>query len=300
MRQTIDAKWVFDRYGQVRQRLPFPHFSPATEPVANLGDIADRFDTFVFDSFGVLNVGNAAIPGAVERVSQLRDAGKRVFVLTNAASVPIRRLQQKYAGLGFDFSASEIVSSRAVLMHALRQFDAGMEWAVIAPDDAEIDELPARVRHYTDSTKGHCDGFIFLSSSGWNEHRQDILRRALERKARPLLIGNPDLVAPREDCLTLEPGAYAHDIADRSSVAPVFFGKPFGNAFEFLVDVSGDTLNPERTLMIGDTLHTDVLGGRAAGMHTALVTEFGVLRDLEPAACIAASGIVPDFRMPSI
>ena len=32
-------------------------------------------------------------------------------------------------------------------------------------------------------------------------------------------------------------------------------------------------LPPERLAMVGDTLHTDVLGGRAAGMGAVLVAE---------------------------
>ena len=301
MRQTIDAEWMFDRYEQIRRRLPYARFPDVTEAVADLGVIVDRFDTFIFDSFGVLNIGDQAIGKAVDRIAMLRAAGKQVLVLTNAASVPISKLEQKYRNFGFDFALTEIISSRAVLADALTRFDAAMEWAVIAPDSADITEIPARTRAWDDSIDDNCDGFIFLSISGWNDQRQDILREELTRKPRPLLIGNPDLVAPREDCLTMEPGFYAHEIADRlREIEPEFFGKPFGNAFDFLKKTSIGTINPKRSLMLGDTLHTDILGGRVAGMFTALVTGHGVLRHLDPAACIASSGIVPDYQMPSI
>ena len=298
MRQTITAEWAFARYGEVRHRLPFPHFSSRTETVPDLGEIEDRFDTFIFDSFGVLNVGERAVPGAVERLADLRRKGKQVIVLTNAASVPTTRLVSKYVKLGFDFSQPEIISSRSVLMDALQRFGPAMRWAAIAPEDAGIEELPGQVEAYTDTIE--CDGYIFLSSAGWNEDRQRGLLAALRDRPRPLLIGNPDLVAPREDTFTLEPGAYAHEIADRLHLEPVFFGKPFGNAFDYLVETAGAAVNPARTLMLGDTLHTDVLGGKAAGMCTALVTGHGVLRNLDVSACIESSGIVPDYRMPSI
>ena len=45
--------------------------------------------------------------------------------------------------------------------------------------------------------------------------------------------------------------------------------------------------------MVGDTLHTDILGGRAAGFKTALVTEYGVMQALDIPQCISDSGIRP-------
>ena len=52
--------------------------------------------------------------------------------------------------------------------------------------------------------------------------------------------------------------------------------------------------------MIGDTLHTDVLGGQAAGLATILVTEHGLFAGHDTAPYIAQSGIVPDIALPSI
>ena len=47
--------------------------------------------------------------------------------------------------------------------------------------------------------------------------------------------------------------------------------------------------------MVGDTLHTDVLGGAAAGWRTVLVTGLGLVRELDVEAAIRESGIRPDF-----
>jgi ribonucleotide monophosphatase NagD (HAD superfamily) len=47
--------------------------------------------------------------------------------------------------------------------------------------------------------------------------------------------------------------------------------------------------------MVGDTLHTDVLGGAAAGCRTVLVTDHGLFAGRDTVPFIAASGIVPDF-----
>ena len=46
--------------------------------------------------------------------------------------------------------------------------------------------------------------------------------------------------------------------------------------------------------MVGDTLHTDVLGGAASGMGTVLITAHGLFTGRDTAPFIAASGIIPD------
>ena len=47
--------------------------------------------------------------------------------------------------------------------------------------------------------------------------------------------------------------------------------------------------------MVGDTLHTDILGGRAAGLATVLVAGHGLFRGHDPLPFIERSGIRPDW-----
>ena len=75
MRAKVDAAWAFRRYQEIRARLPKAAFPACSEACVDLGEISDRFDVFIFDSFGVLNVGDTAIAGAGERIAVLRDAG---------------------------------------------------------------------------------------------------------------------------------------------------------------------------------------------------------------------------------
>ena len=47
--------------------------------------------------------------------------------------------------------------------------------------------------------------------------------------------------------------------------------------------------------MVGDTLHTDILGGANAGVQTVLIEGYGFFRGKESAPYIQQSGIIPDF-----
>lgn len=304
MRQAVGANWAFNRYCEIRHRLPQYHNADQqpNDPllVSNLGDLANDFDVFLFDSFGVLNVGHATIEGAPDRVGFLRNLGKKVFVLTNAATSPLRENRIKYLSMGFEFADHEIISSRAVLGTYLESCGKSMVWGVAAPQSSVIDELPCMSCPLDDFEFNTCDGFILLSSADWTEEKQRLLIDALEANPRPVVVGNPDLVAPRKNTFSKEPGFYAHDLADRLDIKPVFFGKPYGNAFDEVFARLNPDQDRSRVLMLGDTLHTDILGGQSAGCKAALVVNHGLMRDMDIPECLIQSGISPDYIMPSI
>ena len=139
------------------------------------------------------------------------------------------------------------------------------------------------------------DGFILLGSAQWTEDHQDMLVSSLKRNPRPVLVGNPDIVAPREDGLSLEPGWFAHDLSRLTGIAPEFYGKPFTNVYDLALARVEPSIPRDRIAMVGDTLHTDVLGGAAIGVKTILITDYGLFAGKDVAGYIRESGIVPDW-----
>ena len=262
------TSWAFDQYEAVRHTLPQAEFSARSIIARDLSEVSDSIDTFLLDAFGVLNVGDTAIPGAFERMAALRAAGKRLLVVSNSASFPTPVSAAKYRSFGFDFTDEEVVSSRDALKVGLRTHPPIL-WGVSGMRDSELDELDINAVLLDDDPKTYqrAQGFILLSAGEWNDSRQAMLVNTIAENMRPVLVGNPDIVAPREDGLSLEPGFYAHDLAAKTGCSPIFYGKPFSNIYEFAKIRLGNT-KPQSTAMVGDTLHTDVLGGAAAGFQT--------------------------------
>ena len=71
----LTVQEIFDRYQSVRDRLSMATFAQSTIAINSLLDITDQIDAFVFDAYGVLNVGETPIPGAAERLDELRARG---------------------------------------------------------------------------------------------------------------------------------------------------------------------------------------------------------------------------------
>ena len=297
----IDTEFAFNRYEQIRARLPNLRFTNGSTQLNSLLELKDDIDVFLFDAFGVLNVGESCIPGAPQVVAELQAIGKTTIVVTNAGSVDKLSLLEKYRQLGYQFDAEQVISSRDQLCLGLQNFPSDMCWGVAAPMWSSIDKIGENMTHLDDELSSYrqVDGFIFLGSHDWNSQRQSLMLKALEENPRPVLVGNPDLIAPRENGFSLEPGFYAHDVADKTQVQPEFFGKPFAHVFN-QVKTLGRAVDPQRTVMIGDTLHTDILGGSAAGFKTALVTDHGLFKGHDAYDYIERSQIIPDYVLPAI
>lgn len=301
--------WAFRQYERIRHWLPdgLPMDQrPNPQLLDNLLPLANQFQVYVFDAFGVLNAGPRAFPAAIQRFRELQRMGKHVQILSNAATASHAKLVEKYRRMGFDITPDQLISSRWLLEQSLANRAREGLWGVIAPENSEPDTLPLNWQPVrppvTEQLKRKLDGYdglIMLSSEDWNEEMQAVLEATLTERPRPLEIANPDLVAPRGDCLTLEPGFFAHRAREASGTLPQFYGKPYAPAFQAVIERFTD-IPPGQILMVGDTLHTDILGGQNAGMKTLLVTAEGSLQGMDIPNCIAQSGIAPDFIAPEI
>ncbi len=294
---SVTATEVFDRYEAIRPRLPTAQFPSESISIENLESLVDEVDVFLLDAFGVLNVGESAIPGAAERLETFSRLGKPVFVLTNSATYDAKKALEKYRGLGFDLKTEQVISSRDAAIAALELYPRDYIWGVAATAQSGLAELPRITRLLGDDPSDYekVNAFLFLSSADWTVERQILLQSSLQKSPRPLLVGNPDLVAPREGGLSLEPGFFTHEIADQSGIMPHFYGKPFSNVFDRVLEAELKGADRRRIAMVGDTLHTDILGGAAAGVRTVLVTGHGLLKGMDIPELIARSGIAPDF-----
>ena len=288
---------IFDRYQAVRHRLPKARFGAATTNIGSLLDVADQVDAFVFDAFGVLNVGEAPIPGAADRLDQLRARGKHIRILSNAASYDHTGATRKFRALGMQVSSDEIVTSRDA---ALAGLGPGLWGCITAPSD-DLSDIPAPTLRLGDEAEAYdrVDGVLFLSTEVWTDTRQARLRASLMARPRPLVIANADLAAPRDHGFSLEPGHFGHLLADEGLTDIRFFGKPFPEVYD-MVEATLPGLPPNRIALCGDTLHTDVLGAAARGWQTVLVTRDGLFAGLDTRPFCQQSALTPTWRLPRI
>ena len=252
------------------------------EPAPDLLALVDRYDAFILDGYGVINLGPEPIPGIGDTIRTLRAAGREVMVLTNGAGRPSRQTARRYAGWGLDIPEGLVVFEPRRAGGVARGAPRPGLWGVMALPDSELETLPVE----TAPARGRRGdlplrrGFLFIRSGGWNIARHMRLAQALRESPRPVLVANPDISAPYPGArYSAEPGYWALRIEAETGVRCEPVRQAVGPAFELALSrLGGAGARRERVAMVGDGLYTDIVGGLAAGLGTVLVTDHGLLK----------------------
>ena len=283
-----------------------PKASPRMpQQVDRLTSIIDQFDALFLDGFGVLNIGANPVPQAGEMLRSAQAKGVEIIVLTNGASKPSAKAQAKYSGFGFDLEASQIVSSRDALIDFLENDHFKGKTLGVIDSFTELDAIAditlkqLNPDQPDDWTK--VDAIGFFGAVHWSEAWQNCLEKALIAGI-VVYVANPDVTAPNEDSFTFEPGYWASAAAYKTQNFDriKWFGKPHAPVFDLALkrleaNTGRSNWNSDRIAMVGDSLHTDILGGQAAGFKTVLITGHGLFRDGDVSAAMKTTGIYPDF-----
>ncbi|QPF86817.1 TIGR01459 family HAD-type hydrolase [Bradyrhizobium genosp. L] len=253
--------------------------------IAGLHQIIDRFDHVLLDQWGTLHEGQSIFPAARECLARLRQAGKRVLVLSNSGK-RARSNAQRLAALGLPQDAYDgILTSGEVAWSGLKArmqapfAELGRRCFLIARggDRTIVDGLDLAVVADVDDAD-----FILLAGlddaaaapERWRPRLTGAATRGL-----PMLCANPDLTMFGAEGLIPAPGALARFYATLGGRVS-YVGKPHAPIFAAALERLGHP-SPARVLMIGDSLDHDVAGARAAGM-LALLLRAGVHRDQDP------------------
>ncbi|MCP1842414.1 HAD superfamily hydrolase (TIGR01459 family) [Bradyrhizobium sp. USDA 4524] len=243
--------------------------------IAGLHAIADRFDHVLLDQWGTLHEGLAVFPAALDCVARLREAGKRILVLSNSGKRAGSN-QRRLATLGLPPDAYDgVLSSGEVTwrgLHAREQApfaELGRACFLISRDgDRSIVDGTDLV---VVSNMREAD-FILLGGLDDDAAEPERWREPLATAAArqlPMLCANPDLVMFGVAGLIPAPGALAAFYHSLGGTV-LFVGKPHPPMFAAALDQLGRP-PPDRILVIGDSLDHDIAGGRTAGMLTLLI-----------------------------
>ena len=267
-------------------------------------DLASEYDVIFFDAFGVLNRGNTPIFGTPAALIRQRLENRPFRIVSNNASQSPHTLMEVYRTMGFDVTASDFVTSGMAAMFYIEwsQWRA-RPYLLVGTADSRACYAPDPERlMVNNSTLMDAEYILFCSDRDYYTSQQKSrVESLLSSKRVPLLLANPDLVAPKEDGRQEAVAGYTVALLeDKFGVDIYGIGKPFPPIFRLaMAQLSG--IAPNRILMVGDTLDTDILGAAAMGFATCL-TLSGIYDDnLEEVERLSVlRGIRPDFIVTDI
>jgi len=220
---------------------------------------------FVFDLDGCVWNGNALNPGAAETLGRLVRAGRRVAFLTNNSRATSRDILERLRALGVTVAEHALTPLDIIGIVIGQRFGPSRVLVVGAPEMAEVivqagHEL-VDVKHYRRATVVAVGNDFDLTY----ERLTAASRAAAVTGA--LITPNVDPRLPIEGGEFLPGcGALVAAVAAAAAVTPVVVGKPEPPLFRMALERL--ELSADETAMVGDSLSSDIRGGRAVGMRT--------------------------------
>ncbi|MEO5701787.1 MAG: TIGR01459 family HAD-type hydrolase [Casimicrobiaceae bacterium] len=251
--------------------------APSTGPrlIAGIAEIADRYDAFLVDSYGVLHDGLQLYPGSVDCLRMLRAKGKIVAILTNTprrAATVAKEIAK--VGVGSDcydliVSAGEMAYAALTSRHETIGLGHGYRYFYVGPERSReiLVDLPfAEVAHVADA-----DFLIVAGLMPALESVADYEHILVEARARdlPAVCANPDRIAIRAGRRGLCAGAITTRY-DQLGGTVHNFGKPYVGIYDMAFANLGG-IDRSRVAGVGDALWTDISGADNAGVDSIFV-----------------------------
>jgi len=253
------------------------------------------YDGYIFDLDGTIYLGENLIPGADRVVAELRAAGKGVVFLSNKPIQTRYDYAAKLTRLGIPTDVSRVINSSFVLAQYLRREAPGCLCYVIG-EQALLDDLDeAGVKYILEPEKvDYRVDYVVLAFDRTFDYQK--LNRALQcvKRGARLIATNGDRTCPVEGGEIPDAGGVIGAVEGTSGKkVELIVGKPNPMTLKVALDLLG--LPPERCLMVGDRIETDILMGKKTGLATALV-----MTGVTSWETLEASEIEPDYVLNSV
>lgn len=273
--------------------------------------IAAEFDGFIVDLWGVVHDGVTPYPGSIDTLTRLRDAGKRVVLLSNAprrahvAQAALRQMgiaDDLYTGILTSGEASHLLlrdrpdlfaqrlGSR--MFHLGPARDRNVYETLLGADLVQV-ASPAEASFVLNT--GPDDTADPSTIDAWAPLLAECRAADL-----PMLCANPDLEVIRGGARVICAGALTQHYEALGGTAR-WIGKPDPAIYAPVLSMLGTPKH--RVLAVGDALRTDIAGAAAAGVASCWVLGgiHGAELGGDPAriaAAAASAGLSPRAVVP--
>lgn len=250
------------------------------------------YSAVFLDLDGTIYHETQVLPGAVELVNLLKSSSTPFACLTNSGSSPLHAMEN-LEEMGIDIDPDNIYTAAAAACdYVLEHFSSpGRKPRIFNLATQSCHEMLEGSVEWVGRIDELCDAVLVAGplNKYANFERQRMALELARRGAR--IVGLcADRVYPSPRGLEFGSGAMSWFIAYAANVEPVFCGKPEEVFFRELC--SRLKVEPNRCLLIGDNLESDIMGGKRVGMRTIL-TLTGVARRSDLA--IVADEFKPDL-----
>ncbi|WP_420481864.1 HAD-IIA family hydrolase [Cohnella zeiphila] len=234
-----------------------------------MNGIADLsgFDGFLIDLDGTIYRGDLLIDGAADTVRRLFREGKRVVFVSNRGNISRDMCKAKLAGMGLDVPAESLLLTSTASGMYLKERDPDSAVWVLGEQGLKDELATFGIRL---APRPEDSDWLVITLHETVTYRElNMAFRAIRSGAR-ILATNEDRMVPTAEGDSLDVAGMIGAVCHPAGRWPdVVIGKPS----EWMAQAALRTLGlpPERCLVIGDSLHSDIALAKRHGMSAALV-----------------------------
>lgn len=235
-----------------------------------LAEVVEKYDNFIMDIWGVIHDGKDVLPCAKEFVRYLSERNKFFCFLSNSPR-PSETVFNKFKELGISpVEQSQIISSGEFFLNDIKSgkskiFNANGPIYVYGENYHK--ELMAKLDLPKTKKIGDANAFLFLAFTDTEEEHlqhEAFLQEAMQHGV-PMLCINPDKIVMNGSNKRTCQGYYA-SYYEGLEQKVYYYGKPHPEIFRYVLEKYN--LDRKKTLMIGDSLSTDVAGAESIGIDS--------------------------------
>jgi len=270
----------------------------------NFKQVIDEYKVIFFDAFGVIKNYMGLVPDIEKTFAYLEENNKPYYIVTNDASRSPVQLAESFHRMGLTAIRYDHIISSGML--AKEYLDLKVHHGIVAYlgtansahyiETSGLHTLP--VSMVDESNIDQVNALVLLDDEGFDWFK-DLNKsiNILRRRNIPTIVANTDTAYPLNiNDVSIAIGGIATMMENIVGKKFIRFGKPDSQMFMFAYDLVREQMpiGKKDILMVGDTLHTDILGGNKFGFDTVLVFTGNTLAE-DAETRITSSGIVPTY-----
>ena len=227
---------------------------------------------FVFDLDGCVWTGKVLSPGARETLAALHDAGRRLAFISNNSRATGAELRERLHGLGVTV-AEHVLTPLDIIGRVIAEAHGRSRVLVIGAE--VLAAAVARAGHEILDERRYREATVVVVGNDFDLSYDRLTAAARAAAAgAPIVTPNVDPRLPIENGEFLPGcGAIVQAVAVAAERPIEIVGKPEPPLFRIALERLG--LAAAEAAMVGDSVPSDIRGGRGAGMRTVLYAPGG-------------------------
>ena len=232
---------------------------------AGLSSIADNYQLFYIDLWGVVHNGVSLHNEAIQTLKEITKRNKEYILLTNAPR-PNSAVKSFLEKLGMEKEIREHVftSGEASLNYLKKNLFDNFFFHVGPPRDFSLfkDFEKMKSDNIEESKYILCTG-LFDNYSKDLQYYKNLFEKNLEKK---MICTNPDLIVDKGNQRELCAGSVAM-IFEKMGGEVIYFGKPYPEVYNQSIENKN-----KKILSIGDNLNTDIKGANLLNFDSLIIS----------------------------